>query len=121
MRNKLEKGYHKLLIWQKLTEFLKLTYQLINKLPSNEEFGLKSQMKRAVISVLSNFVEGYLKFSVKHKLVYLETSFTSLQELEAQAEMCIILDFWKEDDLQLFEEKRSEVAFLLFRYKSAIK
>lgn len=121
MRNKREKGYHKLLVWQKLTDFLRLTYQLIAKLPTNEEFGLKSQMRRAVISVLSNFVEGYLKFSVKHKLSYLEISFTSLQELEAQAEMCLILKFWGEEDIQLFEEKRSEVAFLLFRYKSAIK
>jgi four helix bundle protein len=110
-----------LLVWQKLTEFLKLTYQLVNKLPGYEEFGLKSQMRRAIISVLSNFVEGYLKFSIKHKLSYLETSFTSLQELEAQAEMCLILEFWQEEDIELFEEKRSEVAFLLFRYKSAIK
>jgi four helix bundle protein len=121
MIGKTEKGYHKLLIWQRLKEFVKLVYLLTTKLPTSEEFGLKSQMRRATVSVLSNFVEGYLKTSRKHKISYLEISFTSLQELEAQAEICLILNYWSDEDYENFEEKRREVAFLLFRYKSAIR
>ena len=63
MRDKKEKGYHKLLIWQRLKEFIKLVYALTEILPKSEEFGLKPQMRRAVVSVISNFVEGYLKLS----------------------------------------------------------
>lgn len=61
MRNKEAKGYHKLIIWQKLQELLRIVYQLTEKLPKSEEFGLKSQMRRAIVSVISNFVEGYMK------------------------------------------------------------
>lgn len=120
MRDKKEKGYHKLLLWQRLKEFIKLVYFLTDKLPKSEEFGLRPQMRRCIVSVISNFVEGYLKTSKKHKSSFLEIANTSLLELEAQGEICRILDYWKEEDYNLFDQKRGEVAFLLFRYKNAI-
>lgn len=121
MRDKTEKGYHKLLLWQRLREFIKLVYLLTNKLPKSEEFGLKPQMRRAGVSVLSNFVEGYLKTSNKHKISFLEIANTSLMELEAQSEICSILDYWSVDDYNLFDQRRGEVGFLLFRYAGKIK
>ena len=120
MRNKEEKGYHKLLLWQRLREFLKLVYLLTDKLPESENFGLKSQMRRCMVSVISNFVEGYLKTSKKYKSSFLEISNTSLLELEAQGEICRILDYWTEENYGNFEQKRGEIGFLLFRYKKAI-
>jgi len=121
MEDKIEKGYHKLLLWQRLKEFIKLVYLLTDKLPKSEEFGLKSQMRRAVVSVLSNFVEGYLKKSSKHKLSFMEIAKTSLLELEAQGEICSILNYWSEEDYSLFEKKRGEIGFLLFRYSGKLK
>ena len=50
-------------------------------------------MKRAIVSVLSNFVEGYLKKSKKEKIRFMEISETSLLELEAQGEICLILEY----------------------------
>lgn len=120
MRDKKEKGYHKLLLWERLKVFIKLIYSLTDKLPSSENFGLKPQMRRAVVSIISNFVEGYLKISKKNKINFLEIANTSLLELEAQGEICRILDYWKEEDYDLFDQKRGEVAFLLFRYRNAI-
>ena len=120
MRDKREKGYHKLLLWERLKEFIKLVYLLTDKLPLSENFGLKPQMRRAIVSVISNFVEGYLKTSKKHKTSFMEISNSSLLELEAQGEICRILDYWKEEDYNLFDKKRGEIAFLLFRYVNAI-
>lgn len=121
MRDKREKGYHKLLLWRRLKEFIKLVYLLTEKLPESERFGLRTQMRRAIVSTISNFVEGYLKKSQKEKLHFLEIAKTSLMELEAQGEICRILDYWTEDDYNRFDEKRGEVGYLLFRYASKIK
>lgn len=118
--NKTEKSYHKLILWQKMKELLILTYKLTNKLPTSENFGLKSQMRRAVVSVISNFVEGYLKRSIKEKLHYMEISETSLLELEAQSEICLILQYWIDNDYNEFDKKRSEVGYFLYRYKSKL-
>src|ERR1041385_103087 len=91
--DKTEKGYHKLIVWQKLRELLLITYKSTEKLSKSEEFGLKSQIKRAIVSVISNFVEGYLKKSTKEKRHFLEIAQTSLLELEAQGEICLMLDY----------------------------
>jgi four helix bundle protein len=119
--DKREKSYHKLIIWQKYKELLVLTYKLTVKLPKSEDFGLKSQMRRAVVSVLSTFVEGYLKSSKKEKLHYLEMSETSLLELEAQSEICLMLSYWTLTEYKLFDKKRSEASYFLYKYKSKIK
>ena len=116
----MEKSYHKLIVWQRLKDLLILTYKLVELLPRAEEFGLKSQMRRAVVSVLSNFVEGYLKRSKKEKSYFMEIAETSLLELEAQGEICLILNFWSGKNLEEFERKRKECAYLLYRYKSKI-
>jgi four helix bundle protein len=120
-RDKKEKGYHKLLLWQRFKEFIRFVYTLTSDLPKDEEFCLKPQMRRAVVSVISNFVEGYLKTSIKHKISFLEIANTSLQELEAQGEICFILGYWTEEQYNVFDEKRGEVGFLLFRYMKSMK
>lgn len=120
MINKKEKSYHKLLLWQKMRELLLLTYNLTALLPKGEEFGLKSQMRRASVSIISNFVEGYLKRSNKEKLHFMNISETSLLELEVQSEICMILQYWNSKNYEDFDKKRSEVGYFLYRYKSKI-
>lgn len=102
------RGFRKLIVWQRMTELVKLVYHLTNNLPKSETFGLISQIRRAVVSVISNFVEGYLKSSKKEKVVYLERSMTSLMELDAQAEICVVLGYFAENDFETFSQKRSE-------------
>ena len=51
----------------------------------------------------------------------MEISKTSLLELEAQSEICLILKYWSKDDYLTFDEKRSKVGFFLYRYKSKIE
>lgn len=118
--DKSSKSYHKLILWEKLRELLILTYKLTELLPKSEEFGLKSQMRRAVVSVVSNFVEGYLKRSVKEKSHFMEIAETSLLELEAQSEVCVVLNYWNSKEYAEFDKKRSEAGYFLYRYKSKV-
>lgn len=120
MRDKIDKGYHKLILWQKLKELLVLTYKLTTKLPKSEEFGLIPQMRRAIVSVISNFVEGYLKSSKKDKNRFLEIAETSLMELEGQSEVCLILGYWSNKDYELFDNKRGATGYFLYRYKQSL-
>lgn len=120
MEDKTQKGYHKLLIWQRCKELLLLTYQFTESLPKTEDFGLKSQMRRANVSVISNFVEGYLKRSSKEKLHFMEIAEASLFELEAQSEICVMLNYWDQSQYDEFEKKRGETGYLLYKYKSKI-
>ena len=119
--DKIEKSYHKLIVWQKLKELVLLTYKLTEKLPSIEDWGLKSQMRRAAVSGVSNLVEGYLKRSAKDKYRFMEIAETSLLELEAQSEICLMLGYWTDIEYQNFDKKRSEASYFLYRYMSKLK
>jgi four helix bundle protein len=50
--------YRNLAVWQRSHEFVLLIYQLTAKFPSDERFGLTSQIKRAVVSIPANIAEG---------------------------------------------------------------
>lgn len=115
-----KKSYHNLILWEKFKELLLLTYELTTKLPDSEKFNLISQMRRAVVSVISNFIEGYLKSTTKNKLHFMEISETSLMELEGQSEVCLMLRYWTEAEYASYDKKRSEAAYFLYRYKLGI-
>ncbi len=78
------RNFRNLEIWQLAMEIVKLTYELIKKLPKSEDFGLKSQMQRAVISMPSNIAEGCSRKSSKELSHYFEISIGSSFELETQ-------------------------------------
>ncbi len=51
------KSFRDLMVWQKAMEIVEECYRLTSSLPRNEEFGLKSQMRRAAGSIPSNSAE----------------------------------------------------------------
>ncbi len=121
MNDKSQKGYHKLLVWQKAREFVKLIYKYSDSFPRSEEFGLKGQTRRASISILLNIVEGYRRRSTKEFLRFLDISQASLTEVEACLEICLDLEYLTEKDYQLLENKRSELGFLINSLEISLK
>ncbi len=65
-------------------EIVSATYDVVEKLPSTEKFGLRSQCSRAAVSIPSNIAEGSARKSVAHFMQYLETALGSTYELETQ-------------------------------------
>jgi four helix bundle protein len=59
-------------------------YQLPQKFPKEEVYGLTSQMRRAAVSVPSNIVEGCAREGEVEYLRFLEIAFGSLRELHYQ-------------------------------------
>ncbi len=117
----MESGYKKLIVWQESLKLVILVYKLTEIFPKSEDYALRDQMRRAVVSVLSQIAEGWLRRSKKEKLHYLEISLGSLMEVESQAEVAYAVGYWKVENLQQFNDQRSKVCYLLVRYISKIK
>lgn len=107
--------YHKLIVWKRSLELVKLTYRLTKHFPSNELYGLTSQLKRAVLSVLANIVEGRGKATDKDFLRFLYISNGSLCECQCFYEVAQELDFINKEQFDYIENKRKEVGYLLFK------
>lgn len=109
------KGYHKLLVWQRARELIKLIYLSTENFPKSEEFSLKSQLRRAAVSVVLNIVEGYRRGTTKEYLHFLNIASGSLAELEAGLEISQDLTFLPVNRYEELETKRSEVGYLLYK------
>ena len=70
--------------WKKSIELAVDVYALTKHFPSEEKFGLVSQLRRAAISVPSNIAEGAGRKSDKEFCQFLSISYGSLCELDTQ-------------------------------------
>jgi four helix bundle protein len=75
-------GYKKLIAWQRADELAHSVYDLTFSFPKDEMFGLISQLKRAVLSIVLNIVEGHARSSKKEFHHFLSISLGSLAETE---------------------------------------
>tara|TARA_R110002124_G_scaffold199052_1_gene365864 strand:+ start:1702 stop:2058 length:357 start_codon:yes stop_codon:yes gene_type:complete len=78
------RNFRKLKIWEQGVEIVKEVYKLSQKLPSEEKFGLKSQLSRAAVSIPSNIAEGSSRNSEVEFKRFLEIAMGSLFEVETQ-------------------------------------
>ena len=52
-------GYKELIVWKESMKLVVEIYRLTKHFPSNEKFGLTSQMQRSAVSIPSNIAEGW--------------------------------------------------------------
>ncbi|HVR35976.1 MAG TPA: four helix bundle protein [Methylomirabilota bacterium] len=78
------RSFRDLLVWQKGIALTKDIYALTQRFPTDEKFGLVSQLRRAAVSVPSNIAEGQARRSSAEFSQFLSVSLGSLAELETQ-------------------------------------
>ncbi|MEP2056931.1 MAG: four helix bundle protein [Maribacter litoralis] len=98
------RDFKKLEIWKNGITIVKHVYSLVQKLPSEEKFGLKSQLSRAAVSIPSNIAEGCSRNSEVEFKRFLEIALGSLFEVETQLIISEELKFLDSDELKsIFE------------------
>lgn len=107
--------YHKLLVWEKSLEFVKLVYKLTKLFPKDELYGLTSQLRRASVSVMANIVEGRGKPTDKDFLKFLYISKGSLNECQCYFELVKELEIIDQKQFDYIENKRGEIGYLLYK------
>ncbi len=64
----------------KIHQFIKKIYETTGGFPKDELYGLVSQLRRAAVSVMLNYLEGFARRKPKIRLNFWETSFGSVKE-----------------------------------------
>ena len=88
-----EGSYKSLIVWQKSIALVKLIYMLTGTFPSEEKFGITSQMRRAAVSIPSNIAEGQARRTTGDYIRFVSIAEGSLAELETQLLIAIELEF----------------------------
>ena len=86
--NPTAQGYRDLVVWQKGIALAREIYLLTKKLPSDEKFGLVSQMRRAAVSVPSNIAEGQARHTTGEFVQFISHAEGSVAELDTQLTLC---------------------------------
>lgn len=64
----------------KMDEFAHVVYKFTKSFPRDETYGVTSQLRRASLSVILNYIEGYARAKDKVHKNFLEISYGSLKE-----------------------------------------
>ena len=114
-------NFRELIIWQKSREFVREIYTITQLMPKIEQFGLIAQMRRAVISVVSNIAEGSGKASNKEFIRFLNMANGSACELETYIYLSFDLEYLSEEKLNQQIEKVQEIQKMIFQFKKRLK
>jgi four helix bundle protein len=104
-------------VWRKAHSLVLATYRFSAAFPSHETFGLRSQLRRAVISVPANFAEGFRKRGHPEKLRFYNIAQASLEE--SRYYLLLARDLGYGETRSLLDSV-DEVARMLYAYMTSI-
>jgi four helix bundle protein len=95
-------SFERLEVWQSARRFSCEVYRETQSFPSEERFGLVSQLRRAAVSVASNLAEGGARLSGKEQARFSEIAYASLMEVMCQLIIANDLNYLDDEELNEF-------------------
>jgi four helix bundle protein len=86
-------------VWKMGIDLVEKIYRITERFPKEEQFGLTSQLRRAVVSIPSNIAEGAARSSKREYVQYLYISLGSLAEAETQLIIANRLQYQTDQDI----------------------
>ncbi|MHB1179486.1 MAG: four helix bundle protein [Daejeonella sp.] len=114
-------NFKNLTVWQKSIELTTEIYSVTKSFPSDEKYGLTSQIRRAAVSVPSNIAEGAGRKSNKEFKYFLSLSTGSIFELETQIIVAHRLNLIDEKIINEVSYKIFEIQRMLYSLEKSIK
>ena len=105
-------SYERLEAWQAAHRFVLLVYRTTRGFPSEERFGLSSQLRRAAFAVAANIVEGSAKKGPREFRRFLDIAVGSVAEIRYTLRLVKDLDLITGDQFNELEGQRDKVGRL---------
>ena len=111
--------FEQLEVWKKAHELVLKIYKITKDFPSEEKFGLVSQMRRAAVSIPANIAEGFKKYGLKDKRNFYNIAQGSLEELRYYLILSKELGYCENTDE--FHELIENIGKMLYRLIKSIQ
>ena len=109
----MNKPHKKLNLWSDAVDLAQQIYKITERFPSNEQFGLTSQVRRAAVSIPSNLAEGVARQTKKEFLNFLHIAKGSLSELDTQLEIARRLEYLDQARWEALDERLEQIDRML--------
>lgn len=110
--------YKKLKVWEDAHQFTIDIYRITKNFPSNEQYGLTSQIRRSSSSIPTNIVEGSGQLNNGNLIRFLGIAKGSAFETEYQLLLSKDLNYITNDEYTILVEK---VKYIIRRLNNLIK
>ena len=109
---KIEK-FEDIIAWQKARVLTKMIYDVTSDGPFARDFGLRDQIRRAAVSIMSNIAEGYERISPAEFHRFLLISRASCAEVRSQLYIAYDVGYLKGNTFDELQTAALEVSRLI--------
>jgi len=104
------KSFEDLTVWKDARKFTNKIYNLTNKFPKEELYGLTSQIRRATVSIMSNIAEGFDRRSDKEFSNFLSIERASAAEVQNDLYIALDLNYISQTEFNQLYQKAKKIA-----------
>ena len=115
------KDFRELRVWEKSHEFVLELYPCTRQFPSEERYGLTSQIRRAAVSIPSNLAEGCGRNGDIELARFCDIAMGSASETEYQLLLAKDLGYLDEETHQILESQLTSVRRMLNSFIRTIR
>lgn len=115
------KSFEDLFVWQKSRELTKLIYSYTRKPAFSRDFGLIDQIRRAVVSVMSNIAEGFERGGKEEIIYFFYIAKASCGEVRAQLYAAFDQGYINDNELKEGIELAKYVSALILKFINSLK
>lgn len=108
----------------KMHQYVKSVYKVSKNFPRDELYGLTSQLRRAAMSVILNYIEGFARRKGENCKVYrnfLEISYGSLKEAKYLIYFAFTENYLNQDDYNSLSKLADDIGGMLWGIINKIK
>lgn len=113
--------FEDLIAWQKARELTKEIYRVTAAGKFEKDFGLRSQIQRASVSIMSNFAEGFDRAGRAEFHQYLVVAKGSCAEVRSQLYVANDIGYISNEELDTLKKRTEELSKIIGGLRSAVQ
>ena len=107
--------------WQIARELVKEVYRTTSRDKFAKDFGLKDQIRRAAVSIMSNISEGFERISDKEFIQFLNYARGSSAEVKSQLYIALDLGYIDDNPFKNLYDKCTDISKLIMGFINYLK
>lgn len=113
--------FEDLKVWQKSKSLAVTVYGVTRRSPFSRDFGLRDQLQRASVSVMSNIAEGFGRFTSPEVRRFLSIARGSAAEVQSQLYLARDLGYITEEEHGSLNARCQEINRMLAALRSSLE
>ncbi len=98
----------------KMDEYAHSTYKITRDFPKEELYGIVSQIRRAALSIVLNYIEGYARRRPAVQFNFFEISYGSLKESKYLLHFSLVEKYISEEEYKISLKLAEEIGAMLW-------